>query len=120
MPDLLGTELAQILRGQTQIVFITAYSEYAVQGFEVQALDYLLKPIEFERFLQATNRVYAQLSQRLEGHSSIFVKEGYDWVRVQLNEVQYIQSDSNLLFIYEPLRRVITRMTMVYPISWTK
>lgn len=113
MPDLLGTELARILQGQTQIVFITAYSEYAMQGFEVQALDYLLKPIEFERFLQTANRVHAQLSQRLEGQSSIFVKEGYDWVRIQLNEVQYIQSDSNLLFIYESQRRVITRMTMM-------
>lgn len=117
MPDLLGTELARILQGQTQIVFITAYSEYAVQGFEVQALDYLLKPIEFDRFLQTANRVHAQLSQRVEGQGSIFVKEGYDWVRVQLNEVQYIQSDTNLLFIYERNRRVITRMTMTEMLS---
>ena len=117
MPDLLGTELARILQGQTQIVFITAYSEYAVQGFEVQALDYLLKPIEFDRFLQTANRVHALLSQRVEGQSSIFVKEGYDWVRVQLNEVQYIQSDTNLLFIYERNRRVITRMTMTEMLS---
>lgn len=117
MPDLLGTELARILQGQTQIVFITAYSEYAVQGFEVQALDYLLKPIEFDRFLQTANRVHAQLSQRVEGQGSIFVKEGYDWIRVQLNEVQYIQSDTNLLFIYERNRRVITRMTMTEMLS---
>jgi DNA-binding LytR/AlgR family response regulator len=117
MPDLLGTELARILQGQTQVVFITAYSEYAVQGFEVQALDYLLKPIEFERFLQMANRVHALLSQRVEGQSSIFVKEGYDWIRLQLNEVQYIQSDTNLLFIYERTRRVITRMTMTEMLS---
>jgi two-component system, LytTR family, response regulator len=82
MPDLLGTTLARILQGQTQIVFITAYAEYAVQGFEVQALDYLLKPIEFDRFLQTANRLHAHLSSRVEGQSSIFVKEGYDWVRV--------------------------------------
>jgi len=117
MPDLPGTELARILRGQTQIIFITAYSEYAVQGFEVQALDYLLKPIEFDRFLQAANRVHAHLSQRIEGQSSIFVKEGYDWVRVSFNEIQYIQSDTNLLFIYERNRRVITRMTMTEMLS---
>jgi two-component system, LytTR family, response regulator len=83
----------------------------------VQALDYLLKPIEFNRFLQTANRVHVQLSQRVEGQSSIFVKEGYDWVRVQLNEVQYIQSDTNLLFIYERNRRVITRMTMTEMLS---
>ncbi|WP_428653357.1 LytR/AlgR family response regulator transcription factor [Runella sp.] len=117
MPDLLGTELARILKGQTQIIFITAYSEYALQGFEVQALDYLLKPIEFDRFLQTANRVHAHLSQRVEGQSSIFVKEGYDWVRIQLNEVQYIQSDTNLLFIYERNRRIITRMTMTEMLS---
>lgn len=112
MPDLLGTDFARILQGQTQVIFTTAYPEFAVQGFDVQALDYLLKPIEFNRFLQAANRVYTPLSQRVEGQSYIFVKEGYDWVRVPLSEIQYVQSDTNLLFIYERSRRVITRMTV--------
>ncbi len=112
MPDALGTDFARILQGQTQVIFTTAYPEFAVQGFDVQALDYLLKPIEFPRFLQAANRVYAQQSQRVEGQGYIFVKEGYDWVRVSLGEIQYIQSDTNLLFIYERSRRVITRMTV--------
>ncbi len=112
MPDILGTDFAIILQGQTKVIFTTAFSEYAVQSYEIQAIDYLLKPIEFDRFLQATNRIYANVSKRIEGQSSIFVKEGYDWVRVQLNEVQYIQSDTNFMFIYEREQKVMTRMTM--------
>lgn len=112
MPDILGTDFARILQGQTKVIFTTAFSEYAVQSYEIQAIDYLLKPIEFDRFLQATNRIYANVSKRIEGQSSIFVKEGYDWVRVQLNEVQYIQSDTNFMFIHEREQKVMTRMTM--------
>lgn len=113
MPDLLGTDFARLVAPlQKQVIFTTAYSEYAVEGFTLQALDYLLKPIEFSRFLQACNRAYAQLMPQGEGASSIFVKDGYDWVRVSLDEVLYIQSDTNLLFIHEQNRQVTTRMTI--------
>ena len=113
MPDMLGTDFARLIKTtQTQIVFVTAYPDYAVEGFALQALDYLLKPVEFGRFLQACNRALGQLPKKAGEPSSIFVKDGYDWVRVNLDEILYIQSDSNLLFIHERSRKVTTRMTL--------
>ncbi|AQG80424.1 LytR/AlgR family response regulator transcription factor [Spirosoma montaniterrae] len=113
MPDLPGTEFARLVAPlQIPVVFTTAYADYALEGFTLQALDYLLKPIEFGRFLQACNRAYAQLANRAGQPSSIFVKDGYDWVRVDLGEVLYMQSDTNLLFIHEKTRQVCTRMTV--------
>lgn len=113
MPDMLGTDFAKLIQNKPiQIVLTTAYSEYAVEGFNLQVLDFLIKPIEFSRFLQACNRAYERLSVEKGEQASIFVKDGYDWVRVNLKEILYIQSDTNLLFIYEKNRKISTRMTL--------
>ncbi|MBF9219701.1 LytR/AlgR family response regulator transcription factor [Hymenobacter ruricola] len=113
MPDLRGLDFARLVAPlQKPIVFTTAYAEHAVEGFSLQALDYLLKPIEFGRFLQACNRAYAQGLPAKEGPPGIFVKDGYDWIRVNVEQVLYIQSDTNLLFIHEQDRQVSTRMTI--------
>jgi two-component system, LytTR family, response regulator len=111
MPDILGTELARLMQGKT-VIFTTAHAQYAVEGFNLQVLDFLLKPIEFGRFLQACNRAYQQVAHRRGEGRGIFVKDGYDWVRVQLDEVLYLQSDTNLVFIHEQGRRMSTRMTI--------
>jgi len=113
MPDLSGTDFARLVAPlQKKVIFTTAYADYAVEGFALQALDYLLKPIEFSRFLQACNRAYAQLMQHQGASSTIFVKDGYDWIRIQLDDVLFIRSDTNLLFIHEQKRQVSTRMTL--------
>lgn len=114
MPDMLGTDFARLLQLQkTSIIFTTAHAEYALEGFELKALDYLLKPFDYARFLQACQRVLEQNSQKNnEEEGSIFVKEGYDWVRVNLDDLLFIQSDTNLLFIHEGQRRITTRMTV--------
>lgn len=114
MPDISGTDFARMVAPlQKSIIFTTAYADHAVEGFALQALDYLLKPIEFGRFLQACNRAYARVVPQRDGSPSIFVKDGYDWVRVNLNDILYIQSNTNLLFIHEQNRQVSTRMTIV-------
>ena len=113
MPDVLGLDFARLIAPlQKPIVFTTAYAEHAVESFSLQALDYLLKPIAFGRFLQACNRAYAQRAPSREDTPGIFVKDGYDWIRVNVEQVLYIQSDTNLLFIHEQDRQVSTRMTM--------
>lgn len=114
MPDMLGTDFARLIQLQkTAIIFTTAHAEYALEGFELKALDYLLKPFDFARFLQACQRALEQNGRKTnEEEGSIFVKEGYDWVRVNLDDVQFIQSDTNLLFIHEGQRRITTRMTV--------
>ncbi|ADB36485.1 LytR/AlgR family response regulator transcription factor [Spirosoma linguale] len=113
MPDLMGTDFAQLVAPlKKSIVFTTAYADYALEGFTLNALDYLLKPIDFARFLHSCNRAYTQYQLQQGEPSGIFVKDGYDWVRVNLSEVLYIHSDTNLLFIHEPGRQVNTRMTL--------
>lgn len=114
MPDMLGTDFARLLQLQKNaIIFTTAHAEYALEGFELKALDYLLKPFDFARFLQACQRALEQNGSKTnEEEGSIFVKEGYDWVRVNLDDVLFIQSDTNLLFIHEEQRRITTRMTV--------
>jgi two-component system LytT family response regulator len=113
MPDVRGLDFARLIAPlQKRIVFTTAYAEHAVEGFALQALDYLLKPIEFGRFLQTCNRAYAQMLPARKGPPGIFVKDGYDWILVNVAQVLYIQSDTNLLFIHEQDRQVSTRMTL--------
>ncbi|MEM7367143.1 MAG: LytTR family DNA-binding domain-containing protein [Bacteroidota bacterium] len=113
MPDLMGTELAELLQNMdVHLVFVTAYSDYAVQGFQLRALDYLLKPVSLTRFLEACNRAFQAQQKRLKQSPSLFIKDGYDWVKVDLGKVLYIRSDTNLLFFHEEGRRVSTRMTI--------
>lgn len=111
MPDLPGTELMRLAKTSgAQFVFVTAWPQYAVEGFQLQALDYLLKPVEFPRFLEACNR---SLQQRQSGKKEdIFVKDGYDWVRVHVPGIRYVRADTNLLFIHHTGGVTVTRMTL--------
>lgn len=115
MPDLLGTELMRLAgSSSTHFIFTTAYEAYAVEGFELQALDYLLKPIPFSRFAEACGRALQRQQQatkdRAEQH--LFVKDGHDWVRIDLPSIQYAKTDGNLLFIHQTTGIAVTRMTI--------
>lgn len=111
MPDLLGIELARLAQSTgAQFIFTTAYAEFAVEAFRLEALDYLLKPVEFPRFLEACQRASRQ--QFRPRSDDIFVKDGYDWVRVHIPDILFIRSDTNLLFIHHAEGVTITRMTM--------
>ncbi|MCC9167567.1 LytR/AlgR family response regulator transcription factor [Pontibacter harenae] len=113
MPDLSGIEFARIAGTDAKIIFTTAYAEYAVQGFELAATDYLLKPISFARFLQACTRVQEQFSaSKAQLDNFLFVKDGYNMVRINLDELLYIEADDNYLTFYEVGQRTVTRMTL--------
>lgn len=114
MPEINGTQIAATLQQMNkQFVFTTAHSQYAIEGFNLQAVDFLLKPISFERFFQACNRSFRIVMQERGDQSGFFVKDGYDWVKVNLAEVSFIQSDGNLLFIHKlDDKRISTRMTL--------
>jgi len=100
MPDLSGMEFVKSLAQKPHIVFTTAYSEYAVEGFVVDAADYLLKPISYSSFLKAANKVKdlisltsnSQLLNSRPTISHIFVKSEYKLLRVELAEINYIES----------------------------
>lgn len=116
MPEMRGTDFMRTMNGlsSAHFIFTTAYESYALEGFELQALDYLLKPILFTRFASACKRALTQLvpQEQAADDSFMFVKDGHDWVRVDLQHILYVRSDGNLLFIHQTKHKVVTRMTL--------
>lgn len=100
MPQLRGTDFAKLVPPQTRIIFTTAYSEYALDGFELNAIDYLLKPITFERFLKAINKVNNAGEISKDINQTITVKSGYDLHKVKFEDIHYIKSDSEYVSFY--------------------
>jgi len=99
MPDLSGIDFVKSLKEKPGIIFTTAYSEYAVEGFKVEAIDYLLKPIGYDDFLKAAIKaktLYELTEQKYsavktsEGH--LFVKSEYKILRIELSDIKYIES----------------------------
>ncbi len=114
MPAISGLDFVKLLKKDYMIIFSTAHSEYAVDGFELNAIDYLLKPYSQERFLKAVDkaRELHQLKQLKTAHE-IFVKSDYSVVKISTEEIRYIEGYSDYLKIHlQHKPTVITRMTM--------
>lgn len=123
MPELLGTELIQSLKNPPKVIFTTAYKEYAWDGFELDAVDYLLKPIRFDRFLKAVNKAMpgyenASLSEesveadRKSGIDSIYLRIDRRQVRIVLDEILYIESAKDYIMIITPDKKHLSRQTI--------
>ncbi len=112
MPEISGLDFSQIILETTKVIFTTAYSEYAVDAFQLNALDYLLKPIDFGRFMQACKKAHGTIKKETIAAEFIFVKDGYDWLKVSLIELLFVQSNGNYVTFYEAKNNVMTRMTM--------
>lgn len=104
MPELNGLEFSRMVDSSTRIVFTTAFGQYAIDGYKVNALDYLLKPISYVDFLQAANKAlqwFELLQQPKEEIQSIFVKSDYKLVQIELNKILYIEELKDYIKIYE-------------------
>ena len=121
MPDINGLEFVKSLTTKPQIIFTTAYSEYAFEGFQVDAIDYILKPINYSNFLKAVNKAKKwfdlieqsakpQVTQPTQGEDVIFVKSDYKLVRIQVDEIKYIESANEYIKIYQDNNEVITTL----------
>ena len=97
MPELNGLEFSQMVDSRTRIVFTTAFGQYAIDGYRVNALDYLLKPISYVDFLQAANKAlqWFELVQKPEEIDSIFVKSDYKLVQVELKDYIKIYTEDD-------------------------
>lgn len=107
MPDLNGMDFVKSLSSKPQVVFTTAYSEYAIEGFQVDALDYILKPISYSAFLKAANKAnnWFELNQKHKesiqaSQDSLFVKSEYKMVRIFFSEIKYIESSNEYIQIH--------------------
>ena len=121
MPGLSGMDLARQLGNGPKIVFTTAYSDHAVEGFAVNALDYLLKPVSYEEFMRAAGRALAAVSGRtaekaqpLPSSGFITVKSEYRLVRIPVAEIDYIEGlkDYVKIVLGDGSRPVLTLMSM--------
>ncbi|WP_373732980.1 LytR/AlgR family response regulator transcription factor [Bacteroides heparinolyticus] len=104
MPELNGLEFSRMVDSSIRIVFTTAFGQYAIDGYKVNALDYLLKPISYVDFLQAANKAlqwFELLQQPKEEIQSIFVKSDYKLVQIELNKILYIEGLKDYIKIYE-------------------
>ncbi|MBB6500317.1 LytR/AlgR family response regulator transcription factor [Pedobacter cryoconitis] len=100
MPDISGIDFLNSLSNPPLVIFTTAYAEHAIKGFELNALDYLLKPFSLARFLKACNKAEELYSLRKKITSPaqpvyIFIKDGYEQIKVAIDEILYIEADGN-------------------------
>jgi DNA-binding LytR/AlgR family response regulator len=121
MPGLTGIQFLKTLTGQHKpmIIFVTAYDHYALEGFNLDVLDYLLKPVSFERFLKAANKAldYAEVRKKSEDIGSeryFFVHSEYNLVKVDTQEITHIEGLKDYIKIHLQVggRPIITRMSI--------
>ncbi len=120
MPQVSGVQFLKSLETKPKVIFTTAYTDYALEGFNLDAIDYLLKPFTFERFLKAANKAYQQFNLNTPGRQSevaddkeyMFVKSGYDTVKVRFDEITYIEGLKDYVKIHTTGKTVIALMSM--------
>lgn len=114
MPDISGIDFINCLQNVPMIIFTTAYSEYAVQGFELDVLDYLLKPFSLARFTKSCNKALDIHTLRNgEQSNSIFVKTGYEEEKVFLDEILYIEAEGNYASFVLKTKKLLSRQSLV-------
>lgn len=119
MPELTGLQLSKIIKGKTKIIFTTAYSQFALDSYDVNAVDYLLKPFEFERFYEAVKKVentqQDSISEVPKSTSEfLFVKTGgkNNFEKVYVNDILYIEGLKNYVAIHLLNSQIITNNTL--------
>ena len=119
MPGMSGLQLVKALKNPPSIVFTTAYREHAAEGFDVNAIDYLVKPISFERFLQGANKVYEQmLNKRSEklvpgtAEEFFFVKCDGKFVRIYFDEILFVEGMKDYTIIYRKSEKLIVLVSL--------
>ncbi len=110
MPYLNGVEFAKTLNGSCDIIFTTAYADYALEGFDLQVLDYLLKPISFERFLRACERTKDKTVAQIDDW--IFVNTDSSRRKISFHEIQFIEGCQNYIKIHTKGKTYISHSTL--------
>ncbi|TMM32102.1 response regulator transcription factor [Polaribacter aestuariivivens] len=121
MPEISGLSLAKSINKNTRIIFTTAHREYALEGFDLQAIDYLLKPISFERFFQAVNKSFGVFKNNVPNqgvipktskNEFIFVRSERKMIKIIFDEILYIESLSDYIKIHLRDKIIVTRETI--------
>ncbi|WP_421977513.1 LytR/AlgR family response regulator transcription factor [Roseivirga seohaensis] len=110
MPDISGMDFLKSLSKAPLVIFTTAYQEYALESYDFQTVDYLLKPFDFGRFLKAVNKASDRLEQKNDQH--LFLKTGYEYVRLEIAQIKYAKAEGNYVKFVTESEQVLSRMTM--------
>lgn len=117
MPEITGINFLKILQKKPQVILTTAYSEYALESYDLDVVDYLLKPITFDRFLKAVDKAAERLQHRAASPTEekpaaekdfVFVKDGTKLVRVNFDEVLYVEGLKDYVTIHTKERKIVT------------
>lgn len=123
MPQITGIEFLKTLKHPPKVIITTAYREYALEGFELDVVDYLLKPITFERFLKSVNKFYqmnqddvqlvaATPAEKIGEEAFIYIKENKKVVKVYLSEIRYIEGLSEYVQVFTDKKKIITKTSL--------
>lgn len=120
MPELSGIQFAKIVKGKYPVILTTAYEQYALQGYELDVVDYLLKPISLERFQQAVLKLQERQTSpavnpslpTASAKNYIFVKSGYKTIRIDLTDILYLEGLSDYVRIQTTEESILTLDTM--------
>jgi two-component system LytT family response regulator len=124
MPELSGIQLLRTLQSPPKVIFTTAYPEFAAESYEYNAVDYLVKPIKYERFLKAVNKASSLLHSSNSSNihqiiqpseqkdDSLFVKSGTQLVKIYPDEILYVEAAGNYMCFITKDKRVLSLLTM--------
>lgn len=113
MPEMTGLELLSNLANPPKVIIVSAYEQYALKGYEFDVVDYLLKPVSFDRFLKAVNRVYDLFqTEQKEGHDYIFVKSDKLLKKILFKDVLFIESMENYVVIQRASSKEVVYTTL--------
>lgn len=111
MPNQTGLEFYKHLQNPPKVIFTTAYPQYAVDGFEVNAIDYLLKPIAYERFLKAINKAVKVLHIKKESTTHTIIKENKTLHKVRFDDIQFVEAFGDYVKVYTNNKTITTLST---------
>lgn len=121
MPDLSGTQFLKTLNKKPAVIFVTAHNEFAVEGFELDAIDYLLKPVPFDRFLAAVNKAYEYISLRktrslLKKDDFLFIKTSHKIQKIFYNDILYLEGlkDYTRIHLADSKKPFVTLQSLKY------
>lgn len=115
MPELTGIQFMKILGGKCKVILTTAYEEYALQAFDLDVVDYLLKPFSFERFAAAVQKARERLQpvpKETNGADHLFIKTEYKIVRVSVKDIRYLESMRDYVAVHTGNERILTLQSL--------
>lgn len=121
MPQLNGNDFLKALKNPPKVIFTTAFSEYALEGYELDVVDYLVKPIPFERFLKAVNKAYhfaemkpaaRSVAEEKRSESFVYFRVDRKMVKVMLGDILYIESMKDYVKVFTPESRIVTKQSI--------